>query len=565
MVAIVSGNSTGLDLTSFSTLGGQGPGGIATQGRNGERVYVNVANGNLVAQDVDDRLVGHGLAVTALRTYNSQGQYSDDNGDNWTQGIVRKQIDGNGPLNKSGSTVVRTEQDGAQQLFVFDSARGVYVNTDGGGAYDTVLYDAGGKRFTWTDGTSGATEDYESNGLRRLLSATDPSGNTLTYTYCGPGSGMQPQLLARIDDASGETTWFDYGAFQQLQQVRTVTRDPATGVVQTLTRVHYAYDSDGRLATVTVDLSPQDNAVRDGNVYETRYTYVGKSTTIASIAQTDGTKLSFTWVVAGGVERVASVTDGAGQVMTCTYDTINRRTTVTDALNLKTLYDYDTQGQLVRVTGPAVNGVSQVNSYAYNSRGDLIRVVDGEGHAIDMQYDANGNQVLQRDSTGNTVQRTYDARNQLLTETVYATPDPDGAGPAQPGQPLTARNVYDGAGKNLLRFVVSADGRVTEYRYNAIHSLGLYNARDQVVGEIDGEGYLTETAYDADGNPVRAVRYARAIRCSALPTPMPSRCRSTPRWRACAASPPTPPATGSGAPSTTGPDAPSLPSIRKAR
>lgn len=466
MVAIVSGSNAGLDLTSFTSLGGQGPGGIAAQGRSGERTYVNVATGNLVVQDIDDRLVGHGLAVTALRTYNSQGQYSDDNGDNWTEGIVRKQIDGNGPLNKSGSTVVRTEQDGGQQLFVFDAARGLYVNTDGGGAYDTVLYDKGGKRFFWTDGATGASEEYEANGLRRLLSATDPSGNTLTYTYYGPGSGL-PHLLARIDDASGETTWFDYGAFQQLQQVRTVTHDPVTGAVQTQTRVHYAYDGNGRLATVTVDLSPQDSAVQDGKVYETRYTYVGKSTTIASVSQSDGTKLSFTWVVAGGVERVASVTDGAGQVMSFTYDTVNRRTTVTDALNLKTLYDYDANGQLVRVTGPAVNGASQVNSYAYNSRGDLIQTVDGEGHAVTMQYDGNGNQILQRDSSGNTVQRTYDVRNQLLTETVYVTPDPDGVGPAQPAQPLTTRNVYDALGKNLLRFVVSADGRVTEYRYSS--------------------------------------------------------------------------------------------------
>jgi YD repeat-containing protein len=463
MVAIVSGSNAGLDLTSFTSLGGQGAGGVAAQGRNGERAYVNVASGNLVLQDVDDRLVGHGLAVTALRTYNSQGQYSDDNGDNWTAGIVGKQIVGNGPLNKSGSTVVRTEQDGGQQLFTFDAARGEYVNTDGGGAYDTVLFDKGGKRFIWTDGTSGATEEYESNGLRRLLSATDPSGNTLTYTYYGPGSGM-PHLLARIDDASGETTWFDYGAFQQLQQVRTVTHDPATGAVQTQTRVHYAYDAIGRLATVSVDLSPQDNAVGDGRVYETGYTYVGRSTTVASISQTDGTRLAFTWVTAGGVERVASVTDGAGQVTSFSYDTVNRRTTVTDPLNLKTLYDYDAQGQLLKVTGPAVNGVSQVNAYAYNSRGDVIRTVDGEGHATDMQYDANGNQVLMRDSAGNTVQRTFDTRNQLLTETVYAVPDPDGAGPAQPGQAMTSRNVYDSGGRHLLRFVVSADGRVTEYR-----------------------------------------------------------------------------------------------------
>jgi YD repeat-containing protein len=55
----------------------------------------------------------------------------------------------------------------------------------------------------------------------------------------------------------------------------------------------------------------------------------------------------------------------------------------------------------------------------------------------------------------------------LLTSTLYQQPDPDGAGAAQPSGPQTTRYVYDGGNRNLLRFTVTAMGRVTEYRYDS--------------------------------------------------------------------------------------------------
>jgi len=86
MVAIVSGNSLGLDLTSLRTLGTQDFTGSAAHGRNGQGVYVNAANGNLVIQGLDGRVVAVGGDIDALRTYNSRGLLDDDNGDNWTNG-----------------------------------------------------------------------------------------------------------------------------------------------------------------------------------------------------------------------------------------------------------------------------------------------------------------------------------------------------------------------------------------------------------------------------------------------------------------------------------------------
>jgi hypothetical protein len=77
MVAIVSGNSLGLNLTSLATLGQQGAIGSAGQGRNGQGIYVNVASGNLVLQHQDDLLVARGHDAAAVRTYDAQGNLRD--------------------------------------------------------------------------------------------------------------------------------------------------------------------------------------------------------------------------------------------------------------------------------------------------------------------------------------------------------------------------------------------------------------------------------------------------------------------------------------------------------
>src|SRR5262249_28053880 len=106
------------------------------------------------------------------------------------------------------------------------------------------------------------------------------------------------------------------------------------------------------------------------------------------------------------------------------------------------------------------------------------------------------------------------SNNQLLTETRFVQPDPDQAGPLQPWQPLTTHYVYDS--ENHLRFVISAEGRVTEYQYNTPGLLVMM--REFTSGSYAGGGFLetdlqtwaaaqpltklqrTDYAYDFRGN-----------------------------------------------------------------
>src|SRR5712691_1428704 len=211
MMAIVSGASLGLTNSSAAVLGALGKIGAAPQGGSGERVYVNAASGNLVLQRQDEVLLGTGVDISLLRTYNSQGLLNDDNGDNWRLGVYKRVYNLTGTVNAAGSTVTRVEADGAESVYVYDAASGKYLNNDGGGAQDRLSYAA-------------------ANG-GRITQTLDPDGNSLTYTYNASG------LITQVTDASGETTYLDYTG-TNLTQLRTVKSGGAT-----LTRVRYAYDA----------------------------------------------------------------------------------------------------------------------------------------------------------------------------------------------------------------------------------------------------------------------------------------------------------------------------------
>jgi YD repeat-containing protein len=456
MVAIIGGGGTALGLSNSSaaTLGRDGVGGNAAIGRSGEQAYVNSATGNLVIQDRDELVKSSGLDVEVLRTYNSQGLMDDDNGDNWRLGVNRKLAFG--PL---GTSITRTNEDGAGELYAYDLLQNRYVSSDGSGAFDTIVQS--GRQWVWTDGTTRHVDIYDVNG--RLLESRDADGKSTQYGYTG-------NLLTSITDASNQITYLDYTG-NNLSKVRVVSN----GLTQT--QVRYGYDGSNRLTSVTVDLSPADNAIADGKTYVTNYTYDGTSKRVASITQSDGTAVSFTyqqqwsgsWVV-----KTQTVTDTVGsRTTTFNYSLTlfgGTQCDVTDPLGLTTTYVNDITGSLTSVLSPDIGNGRLETDYAYDIWGNVTGVTKDPGglnRTTTSEYDAQGNPVTTYDAMGNTVTRVYSATNQLLAETQYNVADPDGGGLFgllfQPSGPMTTRYVYDA--NNHLRFTISADGRVTENRY----------------------------------------------------------------------------------------------------
>lgn len=501
MTAIIAGQGLGLLNTSLGLLGGQGQLGEAAQGSTGERVLVNAATGNLVVQQQDEWLVGVGPDVAISRTYNSLGNSTDDNGDNWRLGLNRVIKGLSGTINTAGSTITRVADDGSETVYTYDTAKALYLSKDGGGGFDTLGYNAG--VWTWTDGSTQTKELYTAiSGVNARLSGVfDVDGNKITLAYANATSYLITEIVtASASTASTEKVAIVYdtvaGKTSNILSLTTSYLD-AQGALQSLKRVSYTYEtyntSASRLKTVTVDLKPVD--AQATTTYVTTYTYIDSvSTKLASIGQKDGTKVNFTYDASGRVQTFSQI--GMGQTLTTTlaYDTVNGKTTVTDALGLVSELSYSVptgqnQRQLTQIKRPAVAGFSQSTQFNYDTNGNVTSVIDPRGNATVYRYDANGNRTYERDATGSVTERVYGATNLLTQETTYTVVDPDGEGTGLPSGAQTTRYVYDAKGH--LRFAVSPQKRVTEYKYN---SLGQQTSSIAYGGAVLGSEAITESA-----------------------------------------------------------------------
>lgn len=334
MVSIVSGSGTGLSNTSRNLLGGAGELNRAQYGRNGERVTINAANGNLIVQDRDEYLVGLGQNLDLLRTYNSLAGWDGDNGDGWRISYYRRvQFDA------AANVVKRIESDGSESAYAA-IGNGQYRSTDGAGQYDVVSFDATTRTWTWVDGDTGSSETYResmvNDGNFLLREIRDTEGHATTIAYSG-------SLISRI--AMGDE-WID------LTYEAGSSRNDA-GVQAT-----YTYDGLNRLLSV-----------KDANQATTTYTYADSG-------------------------RKTSITLDNGQMTVQLYGLDGRLITSTSynpaGTGLgATRYTYDADGRLRTMQDPT--GRRSWNFF--DDAGRLQAEVDAAGQLIEYLRDAAGRVV----------------------------------------------------------------------------------------------------------------------------------------------------------------------------
>lgn len=523
MVAIFTGRGVGLEGGSAKTIGSAGLLGSAAQGRSGEQLYVNAANGNLLIAQHDEFLVGRGPDLAIDRTYNALGDRSDDNGDNWRQSTERYVELVNGPAINAASQVRRVAADGSSAVYLWDAQRAAYVARDPAGALDTLAYRD--SAWVWTDGDTQLTERYAApgNGRWRIVEQSDTDGNRLTFTY----SGTQ---LSRVTTADGG--WIQYGwQGANLAELVTGFENEDQGPV-TLTRVRYRYDGANRLSSVIVDLTPEDGSIDDGQTYVSTYSYQGATRLIASLSQTDGSRADFAYDSNGRVTRITqSVAAGDSRTTSLAYGR-DYVTTVTDPLGQVTRLEYGSTGDLQRIVAPPARPgeASAVTSFYYTGASlwgsQLGGMVDALGRTtFSYTYDERGNRLTTTLPGSVTTVRTYGARNELLTEREPRSST------SQVSDMRVTRYAYDA--ELHLRYRVDAEGGVTEYRYDALGQLtdtieypadrfdigGL--GQDSAPSEAQLDTWrdaladrssvrIVSNRYDAMGNMAATIRYAAA-------------------------------------------------------
>ncbi len=327
MVAIVSGNSLGLSLSSLEILGQEGGRGTAVTGRNGERAFVNIATGNLVLQGQDDYLASYGTDISVLRTYNSRGELTGGATSTWALGTTRQKVE----YAAGANTMARTDRDDAKAVYTWDSLRSLYVTTDGAGAHDTIVRNGDGSSV-WTDGATGLREFYDANG--RLTASQDTNGNQLTYHYDTSGR------LASVSSASGDSgdsvayTWDANGRLSAVTDLL----DGAS-----VSQVQYGYDDLGRLASTTQAAGLQMQAYTSTQDPVTGY---------------------LTGTVADGMQALTE---------TYEYDELGRRVRTRSADGVDTRVAYDAAGLLTKIEDLSrSDSTKQITQYAYDAAGNRI-------------------------------------------------------------------------------------------------------------------------------------------------------------------------------------------------
>ncbi|XZW37053.1 LysM peptidoglycan-binding domain-containing protein [Acinetobacter baumannii] len=504
MVAIVSGNGLGLFNSSLNQLGKRGVQGNASFGQARIEDYINIAEGNLVIRQQGYNLAATGQDIQSVLTYNSKGLLN--NNAQWS-GEWSRRLSLVGNLNEAGSKIIVTAEDGHEVTFNFSSANN-YISKEGDGAYDKLTIS--GTTWTVTDGKTLARESYTYDAAKktgRLTGIQDNNGTNLVYSY-----DSTDRLISIKDNSSLNELIYQYdGTSNRIKRIDT----KVGGVVSQ--NVYYEYDTGNRLSKVITDLTPSDNQISDQQVYTTTYGYDGSSSRIASITQSDGSSVQFSYELdtVKNVYRVKTVKDSQG---TTTFSYAANKTTVTNSLQEVWEYSYDASQQLTSIK----NANAEVSSFSYDADGNVLTITDNESNKLTYRYDSNGNLTEEYGPTGKAIKYSYTNNTQLTTVTEYLTlAIKDASGNwvlPTTGETKSTQYLYDA---QRLRFVISAEGAVLEYIYNDKGQLvskgGNYQAKyasTMTYAAVDTwakkqlKKELSSYEYDVYGNLKKEIHYS---------------------------------------------------------
>jgi RHS repeat-associated protein len=357
-------------------------------------------------------------------------------------------------------------------------------------------------------GSVGGTEVYNFNleaGLA-LASATDMSGNTVSYDYDDTWDiTVNHPWLGTLD--------FPFGKYA----------DP-TGKTDTLSFTEtWEYDSTWRLLTKYIDKEGRRTDYELGPEGQTRFEKIYETssggTPVQSTEMVYGNG-SFKGFVTQRIRRTTDtgpqefdlvidyVPDAYGRVQdeivapgdldlttSYEYDLNNNKTKITDPREHITDFEYDDIGRLTKVTYPLITGASvrAEKRMKYDLRGNLLRETDERSNKTHYVYDDLSRLVEQyRDMDGDGPDTdvdlkqsyTYNKINSRLTAT-------DARG-------NTTTSTYDWAQR--LSTLTDADSKITTYGYNIAtgNAGGLLFAgrRFQPTTITDPRTYVSTFTYD---------------------------------------------------------------------
>ncbi|MGD0706224.1 MAG: RHS repeat-associated core domain-containing protein [Trebonia sp.] len=301
--------------------------------------------------DPDGRTTGSAYDPAGLLTHltNPSGQVTTMTYNAADELVTVSYSDGSTPgvsygYDPDGNRVSMTDGTGTT-TWAFDIFGDVTGKTTGAGATVSYGYDNAGNQTSilYPGQTTAVSQTFDAD--ERLVTVTDPSGNTSTFGYTPDGQ------IGTVRYPNGDTVTDSY------DDTDTLTSTGVTGAGGTVASASYGYDAAGQLTSEAGGSAPQS------------YTYSDRGQLASSAGGATG---SYTVDAADNPTTVGGVTqtfDAASQLTstgatTYTFNAEGNRTGATPATGTASSYGYNQAGQLISYTGQ--NGSA---SYTYDGTG----------------------------------------------------------------------------------------------------------------------------------------------------------------------------------------------------
>ncbi|AZN35464.1 RHS repeat-associated core domain-containing protein [Iodobacter ciconiae] len=391
--------------------------------------------------------------------YNTQGQvvaYGDRNANTvWmfrdTNGILRGVVDANGrvlwSLHYTGELLTEVKDYPASGITGDLPSRSVKYQ-----------YDDKNRLIKVTDVRGNVTQ-YDYDAGNRITKVTDPEGRVEQLVYSGD------TVKQRIAPDGGVTDYiFDYDDTNK--QFVSKISGPETSAGRRVD--DFTHNRVGKLVRQVVNGRTEA---------EVRYD-TGAHAEIATNARGFVTRTT-----TNEFDQITEVIHPDGAVTKHTYSALHlRMTEKTDELGIKTQYQYDTRGNLLKKVEGAGKADERITEYTRNSLGQPI--------SISRKGRAETNGIITADATW---QFTFDAQGKISQTT-----DPEGH---------VRRYQYDRSGNliaytdplgKVTRYEVDADGNLIKETNPLGHSRSyVYDKVGNLISETDARGKATLMAFDA--------------------------------------------------------------------
>ena len=338
-----------------------------------------------------------------IGSYRDKNQYLQANGPktSYTYALVSSQ----------GVISQITYADGKTFTFSnFNSARQPQTITDENGHVTQLTYNSKGRVLTRADARNVPpanqymkTYTYAANNID-LVKVTDFfHDNAHPAVQIGYDSNRN---VTSVADGLGRTTAISYNQFGQSATVTEANAQARAFNYGASHRLSSITQNGNTLLTIVPDAAGRIGSATNANEYTLSYTYDGLNRPLRVIYP-DGSYTENQW----GCCHLDSQRDRAGNLMTFTYNEVNRLTQAVDAENRLTQYEYDPAGNLTQLIDPNWN----YTQWQYNGRNRVAKKIYADGSNYLYDYDGVGNLLHQTDAKGVVTTYGYDVVNNLTS------------------------------------------------------------------------------------------------------------------------------------------------------